>query len=148
MRCRIDLPTLGALALAALPRFAAAQATNPQEATCNNCGLITSITMSAREEHWTPLGVVSPGTSPTAGGGPTGRALMTFGTEGSRGVVMVGAAGGAVYAKRPTSYQRASWDVTVKMETGETRVVLQSYEPLLREGDRVRVMGTQLELVN
>ena len=33
-------------------------------------------------------------------------------------------------------------------DRGGTRVVSQGYEPLLREGDRVRVFGTQLELAN
>jgi len=61
-------------------------------------------------------------------------------------LVLVGAAGGAVYAKRPNSYQRPRWDVTVKLDTGATRVLPQLYEPLLREGDRVRVFGTQVEL--
>ena len=53
----------------------------------------------------------------------------------------------AVYAKRPNAYQKPRWDVTVKMDRGDTRVLQQRYEPLLREGDRVRVLGTQLELV-
>jgi hypothetical protein len=34
------------------------------------------------------------------------------------------------------------------MDNGNVRIVPQSYEPLLREGDRVRVLGTQLDLVN
>lgn len=148
MRCPIDVAILGVLALVALPGIAAAQAALPPQPACSNCGVIVSIGMSTREEHWTPLGVVSPGTSLTASGGPEGRAAIAFGPEGSRGLVMVGAAGGAVYAKRPTSYQRSRWDVTVKMDSGQKRVVPQSYEPLLREGDRVRVMGTQLELAD
>lgn len=147
MRCPIDARILGALALMALPGIGMAQAPSPGQAACSNCGRIVSITRSEREEDWAPLGVVPPGSSLT-GTAPSQRAALAFGPEGSRGVVMVGAAGGAVYAHRPTSYQRPRWDVTVKLDTGLTRVVPQSYEPLLREGDRVRVLGTQLELVD
>ena len=35
----------------------------------------------------------------------------------------------------------------VKMDDGSTRSVMQNYEPLLVVGDRVRVLGTQVELV-
>jgi outer membrane lipoprotein SlyB len=79
--------------------------------------------------------------------GNEGRTAYAFGSDGSRGLVLIGAAGGAVYAKRPNAYQKPRWDVTVKMDRGDTRVLQQRYEPLLREGDRVRVLGTQIELV-
>jgi len=127
---------------------AAAAQTAPTATPCDNCGVVVSIQTSVQEEQWTPLGVVSPGTSLTAPGGGEARSAIAFGSDGSRGMVMVGAAGGAMYAKRPNAYQRPRWDVTVKMDRGGTRVVQQRYEPLLREGDRVRIMGTQLELVD
>lgn len=148
MRCPTDVRILGVLVLFALSGVAVAQATPANESPCGNCGRIVSIAVSAREEQWTPLGVVSGAGTSLTGAAPTQRAAMSFGPEGSRGVVMVGAAGGAVYANRPTSYQQRRWDVTIRMDTGQTRVVPQSYEPLLREGDRVRVMGTQLELID
>ena len=67
----------------------------------------------------------------------------------NRGMVVVGAAGGAAYAQKPNEYQRKRWDVTIKMDSGPPpRVVNLPYEPFVQEGDRVRVMGNQLELVN
>jgi len=116
---------------------------------CESCGSIVSIRMSTQEEQWTPLGVVSPSAAPTSPGGTESRTAFAFGTDGSsRGLVLIGSAGGAMYAKRPTAYQKPRWDVTVKMDIGGTRTLQQRYEPLLREGDRVRVNGTQLELAD
>jgi outer membrane lipoprotein SlyB len=67
----------------------------------------------------------------------------------NKGMVVVGAAGGAAYAQKPNAYQRQRWDVTIKMDSGPPpRVVNLAYEPFFQEGDRVRVSGTQLELVN
>jgi outer membrane lipoprotein SlyB len=74
------------------------------------------------------------------------RSMFAFGAGGKRELVMIGAAGGGVYAKQPSSYQKPRWDVTIKMDSGGQRVVQQRYEPYVREGDRVRVLGTQVEL--
>ncbi len=74
---------------------------------------------------------------------------MSFGSDGPRGLVVLGAAGGAAYAQRPNEYRRQRWDVTVKMDDGSTRVVNLRYEPLLvQEGDRVRIAGKNVELVS
>jgi outer membrane lipoprotein SlyB len=145
MRCPIDARLAVALvALFAAP-LAAGQATTGD---CNNCAVIVSIQMSTNEEQWTPLGSVSSTSSLTNPGGMQARSAIAFNADGSRDLVMIGAAGGAVYAKRPNAYQKPRWDVRVKMDSGEMRVIPQRYEPLLREGDRVRVLGTQLELVD
>lgn len=141
MRFPID-PRIAACIAALVSGIAAAQTATP--APCGNCAVITSIRMSTEEEQWTPLGVVS---SPSSLTDPVqARSTFAFGNEGPK-LVMIGAAGGAVYAKRPNAYQRPRWDVTVRMDSGDTRVIAQRYEPLLREGDRVRVLGTQLELI-
>ena len=143
MRFRIDL-RIGAVLLA-VAGVAIAQTMLPPTPACDNCGVVTSIRTSYEEEQWTPLGVVAAPSSLTSGN--EGRTAFAFGSEGNRGLVLIGAAGGAVYAKRPNAYQKPRWDVTVKMDRGDTRVLQQRYEPLLREGDRVRVLGPQIELV-
>jgi hypothetical protein len=144
MRCLTDARLAVALvALLAAPLAAGQPATRD----CNNCAVIVSIQMSTNEEQWTPLGSVSSPSSLTNPGGMQARSAIAFNADGSRDLVMIGAAGGAVYAKRPNAYQKPRWDVRVKMDSGEMRVIPQRYEPLLREGDRVRVLGTQLELI-
>jgi hypothetical protein len=132
-------------AIAAFVVMGVANAQTNQVSTCANCGVVVSIVRVVEEEAWTPLGTSS-AASTTTGGDVQARSAFAFGGAGKPSLVLVGAAGGAVYAKRPNSYQRPRWDVTVKLDAGATRVLPQLYEPLLREGDRVRVFGTQVEL--
>ena len=143
---------LALLALAvAMPSPASAQI-KPADAACGNCGVVQSITPVSQRQQWTPLGSVPEASAMGGGpGGQPGSATMLSIGPGftNRGMVVVGAAGGAAYAQKPNEYQRQRWDVTIKMDSGPPpRVVNLSYEPFVQEGDRVRVMGNQLELVN
>jgi len=137
-----------AAVLCALAPLAAAQAPADR---CDNCGVIVDIKSSTATNTWTPLGSVAPGTMPgDYGGGQAGRVTAQYriGPEmKNQGMVLLGSAGGGGYAKRPNSYEQARWDVSVKMDAGPTRPVSLGYEPPFRVGDRVRVFGTQLELV-
>lgn len=134
-------PTIAVLAacIAAAP-FAFAQV------RCDNCGRIETIRTVSKTETWVPLGTMTPdarmGTV-----GEQGRVTSVYNfTSGN--MVLLGAAGGAGYAKRPSAYDRPRWEIVVRMEGGGNRTVHHDYEPALREGDRVRVYGTQLELVS
>jgi len=118
---------------------------------CAACGVIQSIVPVAEKTEWTPLGAVTPGSLGIAGlSSASGSSTqMSFGSGGPRGLVVLGAAGGAAYAQRPSEYQRQRWDVTVRMDDGATRVVNMKYEPLLvQTGDRVRIAGNNVELVS
>jgi hypothetical protein len=126
---------------------AGVHAADSATAPCNSCGVVVSVERSTQQEDWTPLGVVSSTPSMASGASADSRSVFAFG-QGKPELVMIGAAGGAVYAKRPRSYQKFRWDVTITMDTGGQRVVQQSYEPYLRQGDHVRILGTQLELID
>ena len=153
MRSRTDSPrlaraavaTLGAVAMALLP-LARAQA--PADG-CNACGVVVAIDRTIERQQWQPLGTTGTNTVTPSGRVTDATSQFQIGPQlKNQGLVVVGAAGGAAYAKRPNAYEKPRWDVSIKMDAGGTRVVPQAYEPMLREGDRVRVLGTQIELVN
>ena len=132
-----------AMSLGWAPVLALAQPT-PAAAACDRCGKVESIREVANKDTWTPLGSV-PRSSDL---GPTGVAVYQIGPGFSnQGQVLIGAAGGGTYHTRPNQRNTSRWEVVVKMDDGSTRSVTQNYEPLLVVGDRVRVMGSQIDLV-
>jgi len=140
-------PLAGAIAVA----LAAAAAAQPTD-RCDNCGTIVDIRQTATRGSWTPLGTAVPGTVPGDAANQPGRVTAQYqiGPQlKNQGMVLLGSAGGAGYARRESDFQQARWDLTVKMDAnGGMRPVALTYEPPFRVGDRVRVFGTQLELLN
>lgn len=112
---------------------------------CANCGRVESVREYTAKTGWTPLGATA-----TAGanpGAPDAGRVSTQYNFSTGNVVLLGAAGGAGYAKRPNSYERPRWEIAVRMDDGSRRAVTHDYEPAMQVGDRVRVYGTQLELM-
>jgi len=119
-------------------------------ADCGACGKVESIRQNTTRQQWTPLGTgVGVGsTTPSLGDSPASATAFRIGPGMSnQGIVMLGAAGGAAYRKTPESYEQRRWDVTVRMDGGGVRVVTVSYEPFVHEGDRVRIAGNHVELI-
>jgi outer membrane lipoprotein SlyB len=44
-------------------------------------------------------------------------------------------------------YEKPRWEVTVRMDNGQPRIVSLAYEPYVQEGDRVRISGRNVELI-
>jgi outer membrane lipoprotein SlyB len=133
-----------------IPAASNGKSVNPKSGTavttpddCDQCGKVVSIRETKVKEQWTPLG-----------GGASfdsdARAATMFQIGpglSNQGKVMVGAAGGAAYQKTPNAYEKPRWEVTVKMDNGQTRVTSLSYEPYVQAGDRVRISGRNVELI-
>jgi outer membrane lipoprotein SlyB len=162
--CRPHLRLASAAALALATTIAAAQpvppplppATNGIATTspkaggtplpgddCGQCGKVLSIRRTMVKEQWTPLGGGASFNSDA-------RAATMFQIGpglSNQGKVMVGAAGGAAYQKTPNTYEKPRWEVSVKLDNGQTRVASLAYEPYVQEGDRVRINGRNVELI-
>lgn len=136
-----------ALLASAFAVLAAAQAPSPAgDCDAFPCGRVESIVQTTVKDSWTPLG-----TTGSVGGDNRGAAVTSFEIGpgmSNKGMVLLGAAGGAVYRKAPNAYEKPQWQVTVRLDSGRTRVLTLSFEPYVREGDRVRVAGNHVELVN
>lgn len=133
--------------IAAAPQSAFAQAA-PGAADCTSfpCGRIEAIRQVSVRQSWTPLGAGVAADPGQAGGRVTTSFQIGPGFS-NQGMVTLGAGGGASYRKSPNAYEQPRWEVSIKLDNGQKRVVTLAYEPFVREGDRVRVAGTSLELV-
>jgi len=117
---------------------------------CDRCGKVELIRQAAASPNqWTPLGSM-----PSLNSGASELRPSDVTTQykigrdlSNQGQVTIGAAGGAVYQTRPSQRSGTRWEILVRMDDGTVRTVNQNYEPLLQVGDRVRVFGTQIELV-
>lgn len=139
-----------AVLVAALAAAATAAGAQTSPADCGACGKVESIRQSAAKQQWTPLGTgVGVGGAPSLGDTPSGVTSFRIGPGlSNQGMVVLGAAGGASYKRTPDSYEQKRWEVTVKLDAGGVRVVSMSYEPYVREGDHVRISGSNVELLD
>ena len=120
--------------------------TGPNMAECAGCGKVESIRQVQVRDQWTPLG--SSASAGTGDGTPSGVSVYQIGKGfTNQGQVLLGAAGGGNYRTQPNELNATRWEVIVHMDVGGTHTVTQNYEPMLREGDKVRVSGRQIELL-
>ena len=121
--------------------------TDAPDCTTFPCGRVEAIRQTAVKQPWTPLG----STASASPGDNSGRVNTSFQIGpglSNQGMVLLGAGGGAAYQKTPNQYDQPRWEVTIKLDNGQKRVVTVAYEPFVREGERVRVAGNSLELVD
>ncbi|HEV7414343.1 MAG TPA: hypothetical protein VGP14_11855 [Casimicrobiaceae bacterium] len=116
--------------------------------TCDRCGTIASIRQATSKDSWTRVGAVSSGGAGTSDLAPLAVTQFEVGRDLSKqGTVLLGAAGGVGYQSRPSALNVQRWELVVRMDDGSVRSVTQTYQPMLQSGDRVRVFGTQIELL-
>jgi outer membrane lipoprotein SlyB len=102
---------------------------------CTNCGVVVSVNAIQTEGQGSGLGVV-------AGGVVGGLLGNQVGSGSGRDLAtLAGAFGGAIAGNKieKTSKKTTSYDITVRMDTGEERIVHQDTVPNVVKGDKVRI---------
>lgn len=124
----------------ASPSYQAAPPAQAARANCANCGVVVSVKEIDQEGKGSGLGVVAGG---LAGGvignqvgNGTGRDLATI----------AGAVGGAIFGNKVEEKIKKTrvYDVTVKLEDGEERIVRSRTVPGVMAGDKVRIEGERV----
>jgi outer membrane lipoprotein SlyB len=105
-------------------------------ANCTTCGVIESVREIAAKGEGSGLGA--------AGGAVVGGLLghQVGGGSGKQIATVVGAVGGAVAGNEVEKRVKAtkSYDITVRLDDGSTRVINETNPPSWRSGDRVRIV--------
>ncbi|MEC5163808.1 outer membrane lipoprotein SlyB [Janthinobacterium sp. CG_23.3] len=117
-------------------RHQPAPAPAPARSVCNNCGVIESVREIKTRAEGSGVGA--------AGGAVLGGLLgnQVGGGHGRQLATVAGAIGGAVAGNQIEGHVKAStsYDVTVRMENGESRVIHQNSQPNWSTGSQVRIV--------
>ncbi len=112
-------------------------------AKCGNCGVIESVREIAAKGEGSGLGA--------AGGAVVGGLLghQVGGGSGKQIATVVGAVGGAVAGNEVEKRVKAtkSYDITVRLDDGSTRVINEVNTPSWRSGDRVKVVDGSIRAI-
>ena len=136
-----------ALASFALAAFvsAASLAHAQAPAPCNDCGRVQSIQFVQEKGKGTGLGAVAGGVL----GGVIGHQIGSG--RGNTVATIAGAAGGAYVGNEVEKNKRteAYWQVTINMDSGNTRIFKYTNQPTVHEGERVKLVdgGRRLALL-
>ncbi len=125
---------------AAAKERAREEAASEKKIPCDNCGVVVSVKESEQEGKGSGLGVVAGGVAGGVIGNQvgqgTGRDLATI-----AGVVGGAIAGNTIEKKMKKTMV---YDVTVKMENGEERVLRYTTAPGVMAGDKIKVEGEKI----
>ena len=140
---------LAAFAAATFASLALAQTPAPAPATaaaqCTDCGVVQSVRFVEVKGQSSGVGMVAGGVL----GGVLGHQIGSG--RGNTVATIAGAAGGAyvgneIEKKKNT---KGSWNVAIKMDSGQQRTFVYSSQPRVHDGDRVKLIdgGRRLALV-
>lgn len=107
---------------------------------CNDCGVITAVQTRATGGG-IGLGAAAGALAGGLLGNQAGKNDALANTVGGTAATIIGVAGGALsghYAEKAVS-GATEWDVTVRMNNGETRTVTMKSDPNLQSGEKVRI---------
>lgn len=119
----------------------AADATPVAKARCTDCGVVESVREVEKAGKATGLGAVggavAGGVLGNQVGSGTGRDVMT----------VVGAVAGGVAGNQIEKKVRSTkvYEITVRMEGGDTRVITEATPPSWRQGDKVRLIDGRIQ---
>lgn len=112
-------------------------------AKCSNCGAIESVREISEKGEGSGLGA--------AGGAVVGGVLghQVGGGSGKQIATVVGAVGGAVVGNEVEKRVKTtkSYDITVRLDDGSTRVVNEANPTTWRTGDRVRIVDGAIRAI-
>jgi len=138
---------LGNLLCFACLAVASAAAAQPQPAprACNDCGVVQSIQQVQQQGDTSGVGMVAGGVV----GGVLGHQIGSG--RGNTVATIAGAGVGAVAGNQveKSHKTKSSWNVAVRMDNGALRTLSFGSQPVVRAGDRVKLIdgGRQLARV-